>query len=147
MVLGHEGVGVVESVGPDVKVLKKGDRIGWGYETNSCGTCNECLTGTETFCDARELYGFANADQGSFASHAIWREAFLHKIPEGLTDAAAAPLVRTRNFFYYSTTAPRAHVHATSTSPSRQDVRPDEVLTFNAKAMCWGNDFHNPPGC
>lgn len=29
MVLGHEGVGVVEAVGPDVKQLKKGDRVGW----------------------------------------------------------------------------------------------------------------------
>lgn len=29
MALGHEGVGVVEAVGPEVKQLKKGDRIGW----------------------------------------------------------------------------------------------------------------------
>lgn len=29
MVLGHEGVGVVEATGPDVKQLKKGDRVGW----------------------------------------------------------------------------------------------------------------------
>jgi len=30
MVLGHEGVGVVEAIGPDVKKLKRGDRVGWG---------------------------------------------------------------------------------------------------------------------
>lgn len=29
MVLGHEGVGVIEAVGPEVKSLKKGDRVGW----------------------------------------------------------------------------------------------------------------------
>jgi len=29
MVLGHEGVGVVEAVGPQVTYLKPGDRVGW----------------------------------------------------------------------------------------------------------------------
>ena len=39
------------------------------------------------------MYTSANLDQGSFASHAIWREAFLHLVPEGMSDEAAAPLV------------------------------------------------------
>ncbi|KAK9311459.1 chaperonin 10-like protein [Lipomyces starkeyi] len=92
MVLGHEGVGIVEAVGPDCRFLKKGDRVGWGYEVDSCGHCLECLQGTETFCPERSLYGVKNFDQGSFASHAIWREAFLHPIPDGLSDVDAAPL-------------------------------------------------------
>lgn len=92
MVLGHEGVGVVESVGPDAKYLKKGDRVGWGYETDSCGHCHECIRGEEVFCAERAMYGGANLDQGSFASGAIWREAFLHAIPDGITDEDAAPL-------------------------------------------------------
>ncbi|PVH94920.1 GroES-like protein [Periconia macrospinosa] len=92
MVLGHEGVGIVEALGPEVKHLKVGDRVGWGYETNSCGDCMECIQGYETFCPMREMYSTANLDQGSFASHAIWREAFLHPIPEGMSDEAAAPL-------------------------------------------------------
>lgn len=92
MVLGHEGVGIVEAVGPDCRLLKKGDRVGWGYETDSCGHCDECLGGYETYCAERSDYGSKNLDQGSFASHAIWRESFLHKIPDGLSDADAAPL-------------------------------------------------------
>ncbi|KAL4950415.1 chaperonin 10-like protein [Aspergillus filifer] len=92
MVLGHEGVGVIEAVGPEVRFLKKGDRVGWGYETDSCGHCIECLQGTETYCAQRDFYGERNLDQGSFASHAVWRESFLHKIPEGMSDAVAAPL-------------------------------------------------------
>ncbi|KAL4939425.1 hypothetical protein BDV06DRAFT_198946 [Aspergillus oleicola] len=92
MVLGHEGVGIVEEVGPETRFLKKGDRVGWGYETDSCGHCIECLQGTETYCADRDLYGVKNLDQGSFASHAVWRESFLHKIPEEMSDAAAAPL-------------------------------------------------------
>lgn len=91
--LGHEGAGVVEEIGPDVKELKKGDRIGWGYEHNSCGRCEQCLTGRETYCPEREMYGEANLDQGSFASHGVWREAFLFKLPDELTDAEAAPLM------------------------------------------------------
>ncbi|CAK7235063.1 hypothetical protein SBRCBS47491_009162 [Sporothrix bragantina] len=92
MVLGHEGVGVVEAIGPDVKVIKKGDRVGWGYQTDSCGLCIQCLRGHETYCSGRTLYGYGNTDQGSFASHGVWREAFLHKIPDNLSDEAAAPL-------------------------------------------------------
>jgi D-arabinose 1-dehydrogenase-like Zn-dependent alcohol dehydrogenase len=92
MVLGHEGVGVVEAVGPEVKYLKKGDRVGWGYETDSCGHCHECITGNEVYCAERAMYAGANLDQGSFASGAIWREAFLHRIPDGMTDEDAAPL-------------------------------------------------------
>lgn len=92
MVLGHEGVGVVESVGPEARYLKKGDHVGWGYEVDSCGHCMECLQGAETFCPDRALYGVKNLDQGSFATHAVWRESFLHKIPEGMSDVDAAPL-------------------------------------------------------
>jgi D-arabinose 1-dehydrogenase-like Zn-dependent alcohol dehydrogenase len=92
IVLGHEGVGIVEEVGPDVKVLKKGDRVGWGYETDSCGLCTECLQGTEVFCPDRVLYGSGNTDQGSFAYNAVFREAFLFKIPDNISDEDAAPL-------------------------------------------------------
>ncbi|KAI9370169.1 chaperonin 10-like protein [Aspergillus egyptiacus] len=93
MVLGHEGVGYVEEVGPGVKVLKKGDRVGWGYEHDCCGGCTHCLTGWETFCPDRKMYGMHDFDQGSFASHAVWREAFLFTIPDGLDNEAAAPLM------------------------------------------------------
>ncbi|KAK4121399.1 GroES-like protein [Parathielavia appendiculata] len=92
MVLGHEGVGVVEAVGPNTKYLKKGDRVGWGYETDSCGHCSECVRGDETFCPERAMYGSAHPDQGSFATGGVWREAFLHPIPDGITDENAAPL-------------------------------------------------------
>ncbi|KAF2151429.1 GroES-like protein [Myriangium duriaei CBS 260.36] len=91
--LGHEGVGVVESVGPDVRSLKPGDRVGWGYEHDSCGQCQQCLSGNETFCPERAMYGYADTDQGSFASHAVWREAFLFKLPDNLRDEDAAPLM------------------------------------------------------
>lgn len=92
MVLGHEGIGIVEQVGPEAKYLKKGDRVGWGYNTNSCGLCLRCLQGEDVFCKERGLYGSSTPDQGSLSSQAIWREAFLHPIPDALTDEVAAPL-------------------------------------------------------
>ncbi|KAL2845517.1 chaperonin 10-like protein [Aspergillus pseudoustus] len=92
MVLGHEGVGIVEAVGPQARYLQKGDRVGWGYEVDSCGHCAECLRGDEVFCSEGQKYSETNFDQGSFASHAIWRESWVHKIPDTLSDVAAAPL-------------------------------------------------------
>lgn len=92
MVLGHEGVGVVLEVGPTVQHLKKGDRVGWGYVTGSCGYCQHCLQGDDNYCYDRALYGSANTDHGSFASHALLREAFLHPLPDSLPDEIAAPL-------------------------------------------------------
>jgi D-arabinose 1-dehydrogenase-like Zn-dependent alcohol dehydrogenase len=37
-------------------------------------------------------YSGSDFDQGSFATHVIWPETLLHRIPDGLTDAEAAPL-------------------------------------------------------
>ncbi|GAP82979.1 putative alcohol dehydrogenase [Rosellinia necatrix] len=92
MALGHEGVGVVEETGPLCKVLKKGDRVGWGYNHNFCGHCAECLSGHDIYCRQRALYGYADLDQGSFGSHAVWREVALFRIPDGISDEDAAPL-------------------------------------------------------
>ena len=93
IVLGHEGAGVVEDLGPNVKFLKKGDRVGWGYQHDSCGHCEWCLTGKEHYCPEREFYGEANLDQGSLASHAVWKESFLFKLPHNMSDEEAAPLM------------------------------------------------------
>ncbi|KAL4890655.1 chaperonin 10-like protein [Aspergillus ambiguus] len=93
MVLGHEGAAVVEATGPEAKDLKKGDRVGWGYEHDCCGRCSHCLTGWETMCPERQMFASANLDQGSFGTHGVWREAFLFKIPESLSNEDAAPLM------------------------------------------------------
>lgn len=93
MGLGHEGAGVVEALGPACKLLKKGDRVGWGYIHDTCGSCQQCLSGRETTCPERQMYGEADLDQGSMATGAVWREAFLFKLPDDLSDEVAAPLM------------------------------------------------------
>ncbi|OQN95759.1 hypothetical protein B0A48_17949 [Cryoendolithus antarcticus] len=93
MGLGHEGVGTVQELGPETTHLKVGDRVGWGYEHNSCGHCQQCLKGNEIFCAERAMYGYADKDQGSMGEGAVWREAFLFKIPDTMSDEVAAPLM------------------------------------------------------
>jgi len=93
MVLGHEGVGIVEKVGSEVDTFKVGDRAGWGYLHNCCMHCDQCLSGNEMFCDKRAMYGEADLDQGAFASHAVWKAAFLFHIPDAISSAEAAPLM------------------------------------------------------
>ena len=39
------------------------------------------------------MYGVSELDQGSIATAGIWREAFLFKIPDNMTDEVAAPLM------------------------------------------------------
>lgn len=93
MALGHEGAGTVAAIGPDVKTLKEGDRVGWGFFHDCCGRCRQCLTGWETLCPERQMYASADLDQGSFGTQAVWREAFLFRIPEGMSNEDAAPLM------------------------------------------------------
>ena len=93
MVLGHEGVGIVAAVGPGVRKLKKGDRVGWGFLQGTCGHCHQCLDGTETFCAERKMYGRADLDQGSLAYGIVKPEAWLFQIPPSLSDEEAAPLM------------------------------------------------------
>jgi threonine dehydrogenase-like Zn-dependent dehydrogenase len=49
-ILGHEGVGIVEEVGPDVRNLRAGDRVVIA-STIACGTCSYCRAGYFAQCD------------------------------------------------------------------------------------------------
>ena len=93
MVLGHEGVGIVIATGPDVQKFKKGDRVGWGFLQGTCGHCQQCLDGPETYCPDRKMYGQADLDQGSLAYGMVKKESWLFRVPNGITDEEAAPLM------------------------------------------------------
>ena len=49
-VLGHEGIGIVKEIAPDVKNLKVGDRVSVAWFFEGCGACEYCTTGRETLC-------------------------------------------------------------------------------------------------
>jgi S-(hydroxymethyl)glutathione dehydrogenase/alcohol dehydrogenase len=50
MVLGHEGAGVIEDVGPGVTRVKPGDHVVCSFIPN-CGVCHWCATGQQAICD------------------------------------------------------------------------------------------------
>lgn len=50
MLGGHEGSGIVEEVGPEVKSLKPGDHVAISFFP-ACGSCRWCSTGHSYICD------------------------------------------------------------------------------------------------
>jgi S-(hydroxymethyl)glutathione dehydrogenase/alcohol dehydrogenase len=50
MVLGHEGAGIIEEVGPGVTRVKPGDHAVLSFIPN-CGICRYCATGRQSICD------------------------------------------------------------------------------------------------
>lgn len=50
LVGGHEGAGIVEKVGPDVRGLKPGDHVGMSF-IPACGKCRWCVNGQSYVCD------------------------------------------------------------------------------------------------
>jgi S-(hydroxymethyl)glutathione dehydrogenase / alcohol dehydrogenase len=55
-VVGHEPMGIVEEVGPDVKSLKKGDRVVIPFNVG-CGECFFCKNQMESQCDESNPHG------------------------------------------------------------------------------------------
>lgn len=44
-VLGHEGVGIIKAIGPGVRTVKIGDRVGFGFTHGICARCDNCAKG------------------------------------------------------------------------------------------------------
>ena len=88
---GHEVVGTVEACGAGAGRFAVGDRIGIAWLRGTCGRCRWCRTGRENLCPAAVFTGW-DAD-GGYAEHAVVPQAFAYRLPEGLADAVAAPLL------------------------------------------------------
>ena len=52
-VLGHEGAGIVEAVGPGITSVRAGDHVVVGLGI-WCGTCYYCVSGNPSLCESRE---------------------------------------------------------------------------------------------
>lgn len=107
VVLGHEGAGIVETVGSDVMSVAKGDRVIMSFP--SCGRCNQCLSGRPAYCDhnLRLSFGCARLDgsnayhdgihghffgQSSFATHSIANERNTVKVADDVPLELLGPL-------------------------------------------------------
>lgn len=89
-ILGHEGIGLVDAIGPGVAGWKVGERAGAAWIHDTCGVCDLCLGGHESFCAAQRAHGFHVP--GTFAEYVVAQADFAVKLPGG--DAGAlAPLM------------------------------------------------------
>ena len=90
VILGHEGIGVVQKVGPGVTSLKPGDRasVAWFFE--GCGHCDYCNSGNETLCRSVKNAGYSV--DGGMAEECIVTANYSVKVPDGLDSAAASSI-------------------------------------------------------
>ncbi|MET7681465.1 Zn-dependent alcohol dehydrogenase [Streptomyces sp. NPDC005423] len=100
VVLGHEGAGVVESVGAGVTHVAPGDPVALSTLAN-CGTCAECDRGRPTMCrqaigrpgqpfsrEGRPVYQFAS--NSAFAERTVVKAVQAVRIPDDIPMPSAA---------------------------------------------------------
>jgi L-iditol 2-dehydrogenase len=88
VVLGHEFCGRVAEVGPEVTMVKVGDRVVGEPHTRACGKCYLCRTGNRQICPLKRSPGWGL--DGAFAKYLVMPDVLLHKIPDGLSDDEGA---------------------------------------------------------
>jgi alcohol dehydrogenase, propanol-preferring len=91
IVPGHQVVGQVTSLGPEVSGLSIGTRVGVAWLHGTCGSCRFCRSGRENLCEAAQFTGWTL--DGGFAEMCTARAEFVYPLPAGLDDRAAAPLL------------------------------------------------------
>ncbi|MBQ1063852.1 MULTISPECIES: alcohol dehydrogenase AdhP [Micromonospora] len=87
---GHEGVGLVEQVGPGVTEHAVGDRVALPWLGWACGTCAYCVTGWETLCESQRNTGYSI--DGAHAEYAVASARYAVRVPDGVDPFEAAPL-------------------------------------------------------
>jgi aryl-alcohol dehydrogenase len=100
IVLGHEGAGIVEKVGPSVTKVKPGDHVVLSFM--SCGACRQCVQGRPNNCEHFNAHNFSGgrADgsrsleddsglihdhffgQSSFSTYALANQRSVVKVPK-----------------------------------------------------------------
>ena len=90
IVPGHQIVGIVSAVAPDVS-LAVGTRVGISWLGSADGTCRFCLGGRENLCD-NAIYTGYDVD-GGYATAVVARADFAYPLSDRLDDMHAAPLL------------------------------------------------------
>jgi len=89
---GHEVVGRIHALGPDVKGWQVGERVGVGWNGGYCGWCERCRRGDFFACQtSSEVTGLTH--DGGYAEYMIAPALAVARVPAGLTPAEAAPLM------------------------------------------------------
>ena len=88
---GHEVAGVIDELGAGVSGWKKGQRVGVGWHGGHDGTCLSCRRGDFGNCQNLKIAGISY--DGGYQQYMVAPIEALTAIPEGLSDAEAAPLL------------------------------------------------------
>lgn len=88
---GHEVVGIVDAVGPDVVLWQPGQRVGVGWYGGHCGRCPPCRRGDFILCVNLQVPGMAY--DGGYAEYMVAPDDALALIPDDLSSDEAAPLL------------------------------------------------------
>ncbi|NTU44011.1 MAG: NAD(P)-dependent alcohol dehydrogenase [Chlorobiaceae bacterium] len=100
IVPGHEIIGRVLSVGPEVTRFREGDHAGVGCMVDSCRHCAPCEAGLEQYCQEGATFTYNAVDRhdhtptfGGYSEKIVVPESFVLKVPEGVDLKSAAPLL------------------------------------------------------
>src|SRR3989449_8921931 len=89
-ILGHEPVGEIVAVAPDVTTRKVGDRVGTAWIQSTCGRCEWCQRGRRMFCPY--LKGTGIEAQGGHAEYMLMNADATYLIPDKVSYEQAAPI-------------------------------------------------------
>ncbi|MDH5828104.1 NAD(P)-dependent alcohol dehydrogenase [Sphingobacterium sp. SG20118] len=100
VVPGHEIIGRVLAVGPNVTKYQIGDLVGVGCMVESCKHCNPCDEGLEQYCENGMIGTYNSAKSkhggityGGYSENIVVEEDFVLRIPTNIDVKAAAPLL------------------------------------------------------
>ena len=87
---GHEVVGTVSEIGPNVEHLSVGDRVGVMPLWSTCGYCEFCVAGLDHLCQSKEITG--ETVDGGYAEYLLATAAHTYLLPDEVAFEDAAPL-------------------------------------------------------
>jgi uncharacterized zinc-type alcohol dehydrogenase-like protein len=88
---GHEIVGKITAIGAEVKDRKVGERVGIGWQADSCGVCEWCRKGEEHLCAKAQPTCVGR--NGGYADKIRVNSRFAIAVPEALESENVAPLL------------------------------------------------------
>ena len=89
-ILGHEPVGEIVAVAPDVTSRKVGERVGTAWIQDTCGRCEWCQRGRRMFCPYQKDTGLDL--QGGHAEYMLMYAGATFLIPDNVAYEQAAPI-------------------------------------------------------
>jgi D-arabinose 1-dehydrogenase-like Zn-dependent alcohol dehydrogenase len=89
---GHEVIGVVDAIGPEVHAWREGERAGVGWHGGNCGYCRACRHGDTFACETESLVTGITHD-GGYGEYMIAPANSVARVPDGLAATDAGPLM------------------------------------------------------